>query len=495
MAMDCSRALGPRPAFVLEEASIDLIQRAMADGSLTARGLCEQYLQRIAMLNPTLHALIETNPDALAIADELDRERRTRGPRGPLHGIPLVIKDNIETADRMQTTAGSKVLDGVPVSKDAFVIERLRTAGAILLGKANLTEWAGGGGRNGYSTRGGQTLNPYDPLRTPLGSSSGSGVTASANLAVAGLGTETMGSILAPSSVLGVVGVKPTVGLVSRTGVVPVALSMDTVGPMTRNVADAAHVLNVLAAPDPEDMAASNQPARVDYAKALMPDLKGVRIGIVREPSAGEASRALFEQAIDDLRGLGAILVDGVMLPEVSASWFAEHLEVMFTELKAQLPTYLAARRSRATVRTLADVIEASTRDRVQLPPLELAQQKGDISGAPYQRAFAHIRQISRADGIDGVLRAHRLDALVSPAMEPAWTFAEDETLELFLPRGMLLTSDAGYPAVTLPMGYVTGLPVGILLFGTAWSDAVLLRCAYAYEQATHHRKPLAPRA
>jgi amidase len=264
---------------------------------------------------------------------------------------------------------------------------------------------------------------------------------------------------------------------------------------MTRNVADAAHVLNVLAAPDPEDMAASNQPARVDYAKALMPDLKGVRIGIVREPSAGEASRALFEQAIDDLRGLGAILVDGVMLPEVSASWFAEHLEVMFTELKAQLPTYLAARRSRATVRTLADVIEASTRDRVQLPPLELAQQKGDISGAPYQRAFAHIRQISRADGIDGVLRAHRLDALVSPAMEPAWTFAEDETLELFLPRGMLLTSDAGYPAVTLPMGYVTGLPVGILLFGTAWSDAVLLRCAYAYEQATHHRKPPAPRA
>jgi amidase len=482
------------PAFVLEETSIDVVQQAMTDGVLTARSLCEQYLQRVATLNPTLHALIETNPDALAIAEELDRERRTHGSRGLLHGIPLVVKDNIETADRMQTTAGSKTLEGVRASKDAFVIERLRAAGVILLGKANLTEWAGGGGRNGYSTRGGQTRNPYDPQRTPLGSSSGSGVTASANLAVAGLGTETMGSILAPSALLGVVGVKPTVGLVSRTGVVPVALSMDTVGPMTRNVTDAAHLLNVLAAPDPEDMATSTRPAQVDYIKALVPDLTGVRIGIAHESSGGEASRGLFERAIDDLRKLGAILVDGVTLPDVSESWFADHLEVMFTEFKAQLPLYLAARRSRATVRTLADVIEVSKRDGVDLPPLELAQQKGDISGAVYQRALAHIRQIARGDGIDAAVRAHRLDALVSPAMGPAWTFAEEEKLDVFLPRWMLLTSDAGYPAVTLPMGFVNGLPVGLLLFGTAWSEAVLLRCAYAYEQATHHRTPPTPR-
>ena len=364
VAADCSKPIA-HPAFVLEETSIDLVQHAMTDGVLTARSLCEHSLQRVAMLNPTLHALIETNPDALSVADDLDRERRERGPRGPLHGIPLVVKDNIETADRMQTTAGSKVLEGVPASRDAFVIERLRAAGVILLGKANLTEWAGGGGRNGYSTRGGQTLNPYDSQRTPLGSSSGSGVTASANLAVAGVGTETMGSILAPSALLGVVGVKPTIGLVSRTGVVPVALSMDTVGPMARNVVDAAHLLNVLATPDPDDVATSTRPAPVDYIKALVPDLRGIRIGIVRESSAGEASSAVFERAIDDLRKLGAILVDGVTLPDVSESWFAEHLEVMFTEFKAQLPQYLAARRPRATVRTLADVIEVSKRDGV----------------------------------------------------------------------------------------------------------------------------------
>jgi amidase len=259
---------------------------------------------------------------------------------------------------------------------------------------------------------------------------------------------------------------------------------------MARNVTDAAHLLNVLAAHDPEDMMTSARPAPVDYTKALAPDLKGIRIGIARELSAGDESRALFERAIDDLENLGAILVDGVMLPEVSESWFAQHLEVMFTEFKAQLPQYLAERRPGAMVRTLADVIDISKRDGVQMPPLELAQQKGDISGAAYQRAFAQIRQISRVDGIDSAVRAHGLDALVSPAMGPAWTFAEEDRLDVFLPRGILLASDAGYPAVTLPMGSVNGLPVGILLFGTAWSEAVLLRCAYAYEQATHHRKP-----
>lgn len=484
---------GPRdalPVFSIEEATIDSTQKAMKDGSLTAVRLCEQYLERIASRNPTLHALIDVNPEALSIAAALDRERRERGPRGPLHGIPIVVKDNIETFDRMQTTAGSKVLEGIPSASDAFVIERLRAAGAVLLGKTNLTEWAGGGGRNGYSTRGGQTVNPYDPERTPLGSSSGSAVAVTSNLSIAGLGTETMGSILAPSAVLDVVGVKPTVGLVSRTGVVPVALSMDSVGPMSRTVTDAAYLLNVLAVADPTDALTRERPQSIDYVKALRPDLNGLRIGAVREESAPEGARELFERALSDLGKLGAAVVHAVELPSVTESWAADHMEVMLTELKAQLAEYLAWRRPRAPVRTLADVIEANKRDGVPQVPLETAQQKGTLSGEPYRRAFQRIRQLARQDGIDAAFHTHRLDVLVSPSMGPAWKPAEENERAGFIPRAMLLLSDAGYPGVNVPMGQVDGLPVGLLVFGMAWSEATLLRCAYAFEQATRHRRP-----
>jgi amidase len=492
-AARCSKRA--RAPFVLEETSIDAIQQAMDDGVLTARALCEQYLARITSLNPTLHAVIETNPDALAIAEALDRERRARGPRGRLHGIPMVVKDNIDTADRMQTTAGSSVFEGVPVVKDAFAIERLRAAGVVLLGKANLTEWAGGGGRNGYSARGGQTVNPYDTERTPLGSSSGSGVAVSANLATVAIGTETMGSILAPSSLLGVVGVKPTVGLISRTGVIPVALSMDSIGPMARTVRDAAHLLAVLAAPDPEDSVVPSRPLSADYVDALKPNLAELRIGVVREPAAATTIHALFERALTDLEKLGAQLVDPVALPDVSESRFGDHMEVMLTELKEQLPGYIASRRPGAAVRTLADVIDANRRGGIQQPPMELAQQKGTTAGEAYRRAFDHIRRNAREDGIDGAIRTHRVDAFVSPSIGPAWTFAEEEHLDVFLPRGIFLVSDAGYPAVTVPMGEVNNLPVGLLFFGAAWSESTLLRCAFAYEQKTHHRRPPARKA
>ena len=486
----CSKAAPAPTPFVLEETSIDAIQRAMADGSLTARGLCERYLARIASLNPALHALIETNPDALAIADALDAERRARGARGPLHGIPIVVKDNIETADRMQTTAGSRVLEGVPVTQDAFAIERLRAAGAILLGKGNLTEWAGGGGRNGYSTRGGQSVNPYDHQRTPLGSSSGSGIAVSANLATVALGTETLGSILGPSALLGVVGVRPTVGLISRTGVVPAALSMDSIGPMARSVRDAAHLLNALAAPDPQDSATRARPATVDYVKALEARLDGLRIGVVHESAVSPAANRLFERALAALKDLGAVLVDPVALPDVTEKRLGDHIEVMLTEFKEQLPRYFESRRPAAPVRTLADVIAANQRSGIQEPPLVLAQQKGTTAGEAYRVAFARVRQNARRDGIDGAMTTHRLDLFVSASMGPALTFADDERSDTPLPRGIFLTSGAGYPGVSLPMGDVDRLPVGLLFFGTAWSEAVLLRCAHAYEQATHHRRP-----
>jgi amidase len=487
VTVSCSTA--PPAPFRLEEADIESAQRAMQAGSLTARGLCEQYLARIAAMNATLHAVLEVNPDALGIADALDRERRERGPRGPLHGIPVLIKDNIETADRMQTTAGSRALVGVPVGGDAFAVAQLRAAGVVVLGKANLTEWAGGGGVNGYSTRGGQGVNPYDHSRTPLGSSSGPGIAVCANLSMVALGTETMGSIAAPSALLGIVGVRPTVGLVSRTGVVPVASSMDSIGPMTRTVRDAAHLLTALARRDPADAATATAPPPVDYARALRTELDGLRIGVVRERSSSEV-KSLFEQSLAVLRTAGAQLVD-VELPPIDEKILADQMEVMLAQFKEQLPRYLSSRRPDAPIRTLADIVEANRHNgSAAMPPLVEASLKGPTSGEKYRRAFARLRLNARDKGIDGAAKTHALDAFVGPSLGPAWRFADEAKIEFDEPRGIFLTSGAGYPSVTVPMGRVGDLPVGLLFFGAAWTESTLLRCAFAYEQRTHHRRP-----
>ena len=487
VTVSCSTA--PAAPFNLQEADIESAQRAMQAGSLTARSLCEQYLARIAAMNATLHAVLEVNPDASRIADALDRERRERGPRGVLHGIPILIKDNIETSDRMETTAGSRALVGVPVPGDAFAVAQLRAAGAVVLGKANLTEWAGAGGTNGYSTRGGQGVNPYDHTRTALGSSSGSGIAVCANLSMAALGTETFGSIAAPSALLGIVGVRPTVGLISRTGVVPVAWSMDSIGPMTRTVRDAAHVLTALARKDPADAATAAAPAAVDYARALTPTLDGLRIGVVREKSP-EVVTSLFEQSLAVLRTAGAVLVD-VDLPPIEDKIFADEMEVVLSEMKEQLPRYLSSRRPGAPIKTLTDVIDANRRNGSgAMAPLAEANSKGPTSGEAYRRAFARIRLNARDNGLDGASRTHALDAFVSSSIGPAWAIGDDSKTDPRTPRGMFLSSGAGYPTVTVPMGFVEALPVGLLFFGTAWTESTLLRCAFAYEQRTHHRRP-----
>jgi amidase len=475
--------------FPLEETTIETIHEAVTTGVVTARQLCERYLQRIAAVNPTLHAVLETNAEALSIADALDRELRRTGPRGPLHGVPILIKDNIETAG-LQTTAGSPALQGSPVANDAFAVARLRAAGAVVLGKTNLTEWAGAGGRNGYSTLGGQSVNPYDHARTPLGSSSGSGIAVSANLATAALGTETMGSVLGPSALLGIVGVKPTVGRISRSGVVPAAHSMDTIGPMARTVRDAAHLMNVLAVADVEDDATSRAPAPVDYVKALSGDIRGLRVGIVDEPAGAADVKPLFARALNDVRRLGAVLVEGVSLPEATPELLQIDMDVTLTEFNEQLPAYLSTRRPQAPIHTLADVVTVNKRRGVEQPLVEEAARRGPTSELGHRRAFERIRRNAREDGLDRASRESAVDVFVSPSIGPAWTFAEELTLDIPFPRGIFLTACAGYPAVTVPMGSIRNLPVGLLFFGTAWSDATLLRLADAYEQATHHRKP-----
>jgi amidase len=282
---------------------------------------------------------------------------------------------------------------------------------------------------------------------------------------------------------------KPTVGLISRSGVIPVALSMDSVGPMTRSVKDAAHLLNALAGPDPEDAATLSRPAAIDYVAALAPDLRDIRVGVVREPAASARTQALFESALADLRKVGASVIDPVSLPDLTESWLTDHMEVMLTELKAHLGEYLALRRPQAPVRTVAEILAANARDGIRQPPMEEAAQKGPLSGERYRSAFETIRGLAREDGIDRALTEHRLHVLVSPSIGPAWRF-EDEARETFLPRALVMTSDAGYPCITVPMGDVDGLPVGVMFFAGAWSEAMLLRCAFAFEQATHHRRP-----
>jgi amidase len=504
----------PRPArppaapavapFEFEEWTIAQLQDAMTRGRLTARALAEQYLARIEALDrtgPTLRAVIEVNPDALAIAEALDAERRTKGPRGPLHGIPILVKDNLDTADRMMTTAGSLALVGSIAARDAFVVQKLREAGAVLLGKTNLSEWANfrsSRSTSGWSARGGQCRNPYVLDRNPCGSSSGSGTATSANLCAAAIGTETDGSIVCPSNATGLVGLKPTLGLVSRAGIIPIAHSQDTAGPMARTVADAAALLGAIAGPDPRDPAteASRGHVHPDYTRFLDPrGLAGARLGVARKFFGfHERVDAVLEEAIAAMKAAGAVMVDPVEL-EMPRELGDSELVVLLYEFKADLNRYLGGLGPNVATRTLADLIAFNERHKDKEMPyfgqdlFIQAEAKGPLTSREYLDALAKNQRLARDQGIDAVMTKHRLDAIVAPTGGPAWVI-DLVTGDHFGGGSSSLPAIAGYPNITVPAGDVFGLPIGVSFFGRAWSEPVLLRIAYAFEQATKARKP-----
>ncbi len=487
--------MAPTPHADLDEATISGLGARMASGELTARALAEAYLERIEAIDPELRSVIEVGPDALATADAMDEERRAGRVRGPLHGIPVLVKDNIDTGDAMRTTAGSLALVDSRPARDATVVARLREAGAVLLGKTNLSEWANfrsTRSSSGWSARGGQTHNPYALDRNPCGSSSGSGAAVSANLCAAAVGTETDGSIVCPSSVNGIVGIKPTVGLVSRAGVVPISHTQDTPGPMARTVADAAALLAAMAGPDARDEATAGAPA-VDLLESLQPNrLRGARIGVARN-MAGFHDRvdAAFEDALAVLRGLGAVIVDSADVPHASELEDPE-LEVLLYEFKADLEAYLWELRGEAP-RSLAELIafnqdHADTELAVFGQELfEKAHGKGPLTEPAYLEALAACRRLSREEGLDAALAEHRLDAIVAPSGAPAW-LTDHVNGDHYVGGNSTPAAVAGYPSVTVPMGLVSGLPVGISFLGPAWSEARLIGFAFAFEQATGHR-------
>jgi amidase len=495
-------AQGVRP-FELDETTIAALQQSMKSGKLTAHSITEKYLQRIEELDrrgPSLHSVIEVNPDALVIARQLDRERKAKGPRGPLHGIPVLVKDNIGTADRMTTTAGSYALEGSIPPRDSFVAGQLREAGAIILGKANLSEWANfrsSHSTSGWSGRGGQARNPYALDRNPCGSSSGSGVAVSANLCPVALGTETNGSIVCPSSTNGIVGIKPTVGLVSRNGVVPISHTQDIAGPMARTVADAAAVLGAMTGVDSRDPAtqASRSKSLTDYTRFLDANgLKGARIGVVRQLFGyNEFVDKLADAAIAVMKGQGAVIVDPAKIETLKQMGGGE-FTVLLYEFKADLNAYLASLGTKAPVHTLKEIIEFNKRHvREEMPYFGQdifikAEAKGPLTSPEYQKALAKCRTLSRGKGIDATMEKYKLDALVAPTGAPAWTTdlvnGDHDSGGSSGPAAI-----AGYPHVTVPAGYVFGLPVGISFFGRAWSEPTLIKLAYSFEQATKFRK------
>jgi len=490
----------------MEEYTIRQLQQQMALGELTALALTQSYLERIESLDrngPRVNSVIEVNPEAEAQAEALDAERRAGRVRGPLHGIPILLKDNIDTGDRMQTTAGSLALEGTPARRDAFVVRRLRLAGAVILGKANLSEWANFRGKHsvsGWSSRGGLTRNPYALDRSACGSSSGSAAAVAASFCAAALGTETDGSIICPSQTNGIVGIKPTLGLVSRSGIVPIAHSQDTAGPLARSVEDAALLLGAMTGVDRRDAATrfSRQRSLRDYTRILDPTaLKGARIGVARNMVGTQREvLTVFEGCMDILRKQGAVLIDPADLPNFDAFGPSE-LEVLHVEFKADLNAYLASRGRTSRVRCMADVIRFNDDHRLQVMPyfgqerMLLAQEKGPLTARKYRQALARNHRLTRAQGIDAALRKHRLDALVVPSGGPAWLIdlangdAQSWDMESTSPPAV-----AGYPHITVPAGFIFGLPVGLSFFGRAWSEPTLLRLAYAFEQASHARRP-----
>lgn len=498
-ALACLLLAPPALAFDIDEADVAGLTAAMARGDLSARALVEHYLERIAAIDragPALRSIIELNPDALAIAETLDRERAAGRLRGPLHGIPVVLKANIDTGDRMATSAGSLALAAHRAPDDAFLVTELRDAGLVVLAKANLSEWANFRSRDsssGWSSLGGQTANPYDPRRNPCGSSSGSAVAVAANLATLAIGTETDGSIVCPSSINGIVGIKPTLGLVSRDGIIPIAHSQDTAGPMARTVRDAALLLDVLAAHDPADPASVAGRERGAYAAGLEQSrLAGRRIGVLRSHSgAGEDERVerILDDAIAALEAGGAEIVDPIEIDTEGMS--SAEYDVLLYEFKAGLNRYLAE--SGAPVANLAEVIDFNERHAGDVMPffgqdiLLAAEAKGPLTEQAYRDALAESKRIAR-DGIDAALAGHELDALLAPSNGPAWL--TDHVLgDRFTVGSSSFAAVSGYAAVTVPAGFVHGLPVGVSFIGGPFSERRLLEIAWAFEQATRARR------
>jgi amidase len=490
----------------MEEWSISELQSKMASGELTARQLAELYLQRIADIDqngPRLNSVIEVNPDALAIAEQLDAERKAGQVRGPLHGIPLLLKENIDTHDRMQTTAGSLALEGNFAARDAFLVERLRQAGALILGKTNLSEWANFRARHstsGWSSRGGLTRNPYALDRSACGSSSGSAVAVAANLCAVAVGTETDGSIICPAQTNGIVGLKPTLGLISRSGIIPIAHSQDTAGPMGRTVADVAILLGAMTGFDKRDPATRSGKRRAlsDYRPFLdARGLVGARLGVARNLFGSDLRIAkIMEDALEVMRQAGAILIDAVELP-ASEKFSRSELEVLLYEFKADLNAYLAGVGPEVAVHSLADVIRFNEENKERVMPyfgqdrMLAAQEKGPLTSKRYLAALARNHRLTRDEGVDAVMKKHRLDALVCPSGGPAWLIdlvnGDGPTWDM---ESTSFPAVAGYPHITVPAGYIFGLPVGISFFGRAWQEPTLIKLAYAFEQATRLRRP-----
>jgi len=490
--------------FALDEATLADLQSAMASGRMTAHSVTQQYLDRIHALDragPTLRSVIEINPDALSIADTLDRERKAGRVRGPLHGIPILVKDNIGTADRMTTTAGSYALAGSIPLQDATIAGRLRAAGAILLGKTNLSEWANfrsTHSSSGWSGRGGQARNPYVLDRNPCGSSSGSGAAVSANMCALAVGTETDGSIVCPSSANGIVGIKPTLGLVSRAGIIPIAHSQDTAGPMARTVRDAAILLNVLAGVDPRDPATSSSSGhgQNDYTTFLDPNgLRGARIGVARTKFFGysDVTDKLINDAIDAMKAQGAVIVDPANI-ETAGKFDDSEFDVLLYEFKADLNNYLASLGPKAPVKSLQDIIDYNDRHKDQEMPffgqeiMIQAQAKGPLTEKKYLDELASNLKMSRTDGIDATMDKYKLDAIVAPTGSPAWT-TDLINGDHFSGASSTPAAVAGYPNINVPAGFSHNLPVGISFFGRAYSEPTLIKLAYAYEQSTKHRR------
>src|SRR5438477_1990038 len=489
--------------FELDEITVPELQDGMRSGKFTAESLVEKYSARIDEIDrhgPALNSVIELNPDAAVIAESLDQERKAKGPRGPLHGIPVLIKDNIATADRMQTTAGSLALVGSKPPKDSFIAQRLRAAGAVILGKTNLSEWANirsSHSTSGWSGRGGLTKNPYALDRNACGSSSGTGAGISANFAAGGIGTETDGSIVCPSSSNGLAGIKPTVGLVSRAGIIPISHSQDTAGPMCRTLRDAAIMLGALTGVDPEDSYTTESQGKsyTDYAQFLDANgLKGARIGVVRKFFGfSDGVDGIMAEAIAVMKKQGATIIDPAEIETLGKFDDSESLVFDF-ELKADIENYLARLGPASPMKTLADLIEFNNRNAQKEMPyfgqdvFVRSQGRGSLTSREYINALEKNHRLARIEGIDAVMDKHKLDALVAPTGGPAW-ITDLITGDHFGGGSSNAAAVAGYPNINVTAGNIFGLPVGISFFGRPWSEPTLIKIAYAFEQSTKARQ------
>jgi amidase len=508
----CSASMGfavqtksvPDPPFELLELEIPQLQKLMESGTRSSKALTQLYLDRIETIDRNGHqirSVIEINPDAITIAAQLDQERKAKGPRGPLHGVPILIKDNIDTADNMSTTAGSLALIGPAPDKDAFIVQKLRAAGAVILGKTNLSEWANirsEHSTSGWSGRGGQTRNPYVLDRNPCGSSSGSGAAVSSNLCSVAIGTETNGSIVCPSSACGIVGIKPTVGLISRAGIIPISSSQDTAGPMARTVRDAAILLAILAGEDSEDSATldSHKQKQTDYTQYLDAEgLKGARIGVARNffKPVGKLDK-IMDESLQSMRDAGAELIDFETLKNIDDVGSAQTIVLQY-ELKASMADYFAHRGNRSPMKSLADLIEFNLAHRdVEMKYFaqdffEAAQRRGPLTDFAYLEAQAKCLRLARTEGIDAAMEEHKLDAIIAPTLGPACPI-DLVNGDHWLGGSTDLSAISGYPSISVPGATVQGLPVGLTFMGKRWSEPTLIKFAYAFEQKTKIRKP-----